>query len=183
VVVAASAAVFALAGGRIVHLLLGDSFGGVAGHELGRTVVFLAPWMVASVALSVTLPLLLVVERRAILPLIAAVALVLHALVSLGLRSALGIEGLALALGVSTIAVLAALLAAVVRGKLVRFALGLALPTLSVALLTTITFGIPAALLSNAVAAGVGLLLYGLLLLTIRPRPLRDAWAYVRALH
>ena len=183
VVVAASAAVFALAGARIVHLLLGDSFGGVAGHELGRTVVFLAPWMVASVALSITLPLLLVVERRAILPLIAAVALALHVLVSLGLRSALGIEGLALALGISTIAVLAALLAAVVGRELVPLAIGLAVPALSVSLLTAITFAIPAVLLSNAVAAGVGLLLYALVLLTVRPRPLRDAWAYVRALH
>jgi hypothetical protein len=53
----------------------------------------------------------------------------------------------------------------------------------SVALLTAITFGIPAALLPNAVAAVVGLVLYALVLLTIRPRPLRDAWAYVRALH
>jgi peptidoglycan biosynthesis protein MviN/MurJ (putative lipid II flippase) len=183
VVVAASAAIFALAGARIVHLLLGDSFGGASGHELGRTVVYLAPWMVASVALSITLPLLLVVERRAILPVVAAVSLVLHVLVSLALRRALGIEGLALALGISTLVVLAVLLAAVVRRALVGFAIGLAWPTLSVALLTTIAFGIPAILLPNAVAAAVGLLLYTLLLSMIRPRPLRDAWAYVRALH
>jgi hypothetical protein len=183
VVVAGSAAVFALAGARIAHLLLGSSFGGASGHELGRTVVFLAPWMVASVALSVTLPLLLVVERRAIFPLVAAVALVLHALVSLGLRSALEVEGLALALGISTIAVLAALLAAVVGRGLARVATSLALPTLSVALLTAITFGIPAVLLPNAVAAVVGVLVYVLVLVSVRPRPLRDAWAYVRALH
>lgn len=183
VVVAASAAIFGLAGARIVHLLLGSSFGGASGHQLGRTVVFLAPWMVASVALSITLPLVLVVERRAILPLLAAVALALHALVSLGLRSALGIEGLALALGISTIAVLVVLLAAVARRELVSLGISLALPTVSIALLTTIAFGIPAVLLPNTVAAGVGLLLYALVLLTIRPRPLRDAWAYVRALH
>jgi hypothetical protein len=183
VVVAASAAVFALAGGRIVHLLLGSSFSGASGHELGRTVVYLAPWMVASVVLSITFPLLLVVERRPILPVVAAVALVLHGLIALGLRSALGIEGLALALGISTISVLAVLLTAVVRGALVPLAISLASPTVSVALLTAITFGIPAALLPNAVAAVVGLVLYALVLLTIRPRPLRDAWAYVRALH
>jgi peptidoglycan biosynthesis protein MviN/MurJ (putative lipid II flippase) len=183
VVVAASAAIFALAGARIAHLLLGSSFGGASGHELGRTVVFLAPWMVASVALSITLPLLLVVERRAILPIVAAVALVLHALVSLALRTALGIEGLALALGLSTLVVLAVLLAAVVQRGLVGFVLSLALPTLSVALLTAIAFGIPAVLLSNAAAAVVGFFLYALVLLAIRPRPLRDAWAYVRALH
>jgi hypothetical protein len=183
VVVAAAGGVFALAGGRIVHLLLGSSFAGTSGHELGRTVVYLAPWMVASVVLSVTFPLLLVVERRQILPLVSAVALVLHGLVSLGLRSALGIEGLALALGISTIGVLAVLLAAVVRGELVRLAISLALPTLSVAALSAITFGIPAAALPNAAAAAVGLVLYALVLLTVRPRPLREAWAYVRALH
>ena len=183
VVVAASAAVFALAGGRIVHLLLGSSFGGSSGHELGRTVVYLAPWMVASVALSITLPLLLVVERRQILPLVAAASLVLHGLISLGFRSALGIRGLALALGISTLAVLAVLLAAVVRRELVRLSIGLALPTVSVAALTAVTFGIPAALLPDAVAAAVGLVLYVLVLLTLRPRALREAWAYVRALH
>jgi putative peptidoglycan lipid II flippase len=183
VVVGASAAVFALAGGRIVHALLGSSFGGASGHELGRTVVYLAPWMVASVALSITLPLLLVVERRAILPLVAVVSLAVHALISLGLRSVLGIEGLALALGISTVAVLSVLLAAVVRRELGRFSVSLALPALSVAALTALTFGVPAAVLSNALAAVVGLLLYALVLLTIRPRALRDAWAYVRALH
>jgi O-antigen/teichoic acid export membrane protein len=182
-VVGASAAVFALAGERIVHLLLGSSFAGASGHELGRTVVYLAPWMVASVALSITLPLLLVVERRAILPLVAVTSLGLHALVSLGLRSALGIEGLALALGISTIAVLVVLLAAVLRRELAPFSISLAVPTLSVAALTAITFGVPAALLPNVVAAAVGLLLYALVLLTVRPRALRDAWAYVRALH
>ena len=183
VVVAASAAVFALAGGRIVHLLLGDSFGGSSGHQLGRTVVYLAPWMVASVALSITFPLLLVVERWRILPLVAATSLVLHGLISLGLRSALGIEGLALALGISTLAVLAVLLAAVVRRELVRLSIGLALPTVSVAALTAVTFGVPAAVLPDAVAAAIGLVLYALVLLTLRPKALRDAWAYVRALH
>ena len=183
VVVAASAAIFGLAGARIVHLLLGSSFGGASGHELGRTVVFLAPWMVASVALSITLPLLLVVERRTILPLLAVVALALHALLSLGLRSALGIEGLALALGISTLLVLAVLLAAVVRRELVSLGIGLALPTVSIGLLTTIVFGIPAVLLRNTVAAGVGLFLYALVLLAVRPKPLRDAWTYVRTLH
>jgi hypothetical protein len=50
-------------------------------------------------------------------------------------------------------------------------------------LLTAAAFGIPAVLLSNAAAAVVGFFLYALVLLAIRPRPLRDAWAYVRALH
>jgi len=181
--VAASGAVFALVGGRITHLLLGGAFRGASGNELGQTVVFLALWMVASVALSVTFPLLFVVERRRTLPLIAAAALVLDALVSLGLRSALGVHGLALALGISNIAVLATLLALVAPRTLIRSAIGLVLPTLSVALLTALTFGISALLLPNVLAAAVGLALYALALMTIRPRPLREALAYVRALH
>lgn len=183
-VVAAAAAIFALVGERIAHLLLGGAFGGEAGHELGRAVAFLALWMVASVALSVTFPLLFVVERRGTLPLIAGAALILHLLVSLALRSALGVEGLALALGISTTAVLAALLAAVVgRRRLGRVGVGLALPALSIALLTLLTFGVCALLLPNVAAAAVGALLYSLVLITIRPRPLREAWSYVRALH
>jgi hypothetical protein len=182
-IVAASGAIFALVGGKISHLFLGGAFGGAAGHELGRIVVFLAPWMVASVAFSVTFPLLFVVERRSLLPLIAGAAVILHVPLSLGLRSALGVEGLALTLGVTTAAVLTALLAAVVRRELARVAVGLARSTLSVALLTWFTFGISALLLSKAAAAAVGLLLYSFVLLAIRPRPLREAWAYVRALH
>ena len=54
---------------------------------------------------------------------------------------------------------------------------------MSVAILTCLTFGICALLLPNIVAAALGLGLYALALMTIRPRPLRDAVAYVRALH
>jgi putative peptidoglycan lipid II flippase len=181
-VVAAAAAVFALVGGRIAHFLLGSAFAGSSGHELGRVVVFLAPWMVASVALSVTFPLLFVIERRRILVPIAGAALVLHLALSLALRSAFGIEGLALALGVSTSAVLLALLAAIARHMLIRSAIGLAFPTLTVSVLAGLTFGLAALFLPDAIAAVVGLALYSALLLTLTPRPLREAWAYVRAL-
>lgn len=183
VVVAAAAAVFALVGGRIAHRLLGGAFAGASGHELARMVVFLAPWMVASVALSVTFPLLLVLGRRKILTPIAGAALILHAALSFTLRSALGVEGLALALGLSTSAVLIVLLAAVARHMLVRSAIGLVLATLTVSALTALTFGLSALLLPTALAAVVGVGLYLLVLLTLRPRPLREAWAYVRALH
>jgi len=137
---------------------------------------------VASVALSVTFPLLFVVERRRTLPLIAAAALILHAFVSLGLRSALGVHGLALALGISSVAVLATLLALVAPGTLSRSAIGLVRPTVSVAMLTCLTFGICALLFPSVLAAAVGLALYTFALLAIRPQPLRDALAYVRAL-
>jgi hypothetical protein len=56
-------------------------------------------------------------------------------------------------------------------------------PTLAVAALTGVTFGLSSLLLPNAAAAIVGLSLYALVLLVVRPRPLREAWAYVRTLH
>src|SRR2546423_111854 len=50
VVVAAAAGVFALAGERVARWALGSSYGGGTGAQLGRLVVYLAPWMVAAVA-------------------------------------------------------------------------------------------------------------------------------------
>ncbi len=46
----AAAGVFALAGETVVRRVLGSSYGGGTGAELGRLVVYLVPWMVASVA-------------------------------------------------------------------------------------------------------------------------------------
>jgi hypothetical protein len=183
VVVAAAAAVFALVGGRIAHVVLGGAFAGDPGHQLGKLVVFLALWMAASVALSVTFPLLFVIERGRVLLPLAAAALGLDVALSLGLRDWLGLEGVALALGLSTLAVLAAMLASLSRGMLARSAVGLGPPTLAVAALTGLTFGLASLLLPNAAAAIVGLSLYALVLLIVRPRPLREAWAYVRTLH
>ena len=51
--IAAAAAVFALVGEPLVRRVLGSSYGGSTGVELGRLVVYLSPWMVASVAVTV----------------------------------------------------------------------------------------------------------------------------------
>ena len=48
------AQVFALAGEAVVRRVLGSSYGGSTGAELGRLVVYLVPWTVASVALTET---------------------------------------------------------------------------------------------------------------------------------
>src|SRR5919197_184686 len=61
--IAAAAGVFALAGGRVVGPILGGAYGGEVGRELGRLVAYLAPWMVVSVAFTLTYPLLFVLER------------------------------------------------------------------------------------------------------------------------
>ncbi len=64
--VAAAAGVFALAGEPVVRRVLGSSYGGGTGAELGRLVVYLAPWMVASVAVTVAYPLVFVRGRAAL---------------------------------------------------------------------------------------------------------------------
>ena len=66
--VAAAAGVFALAGEAVVRRVLGASYGGDIGTELGRLVVYLAPWMVASVAVTVSYPLVFVRGRARWLP-------------------------------------------------------------------------------------------------------------------
>ncbi len=76
--VAAAAGVFALAGERVARWVLGPEYSGGTGAELGRLVVYLAPWMVAAVAVSVTFPLLFVRGRARELPLLAIGALVVQ---------------------------------------------------------------------------------------------------------
>src|SRR5207249_4512638 len=46
-IVGAAAGVFALVGGQIVHVVLGDEYGGKVGRDLGHLVAYLSPWMVA----------------------------------------------------------------------------------------------------------------------------------------
>jgi len=74
------------------------------------------------------------------------------------------------------------LLASVSRRLLVLSALGLWRPTLAVAGLTALTFGLAEVALPDAPAAAAGFVLYALVLLAIRPRALGAAWAHVRAL-
>src|SRR6185437_16049264 len=80
-VVAVLAGIFALAGEQIARLALGSDYGGDTGAELGRLVAYLSPWSVASVALSVTFPLLFFRGRARWLPLLAAAALGVQVLV------------------------------------------------------------------------------------------------------
>src|SRR3954452_12513549 len=56
--VGAAAGLVALVGGRVVTALLGNAYAGDVGDELGRLVVYLSPWMVASAAFSITYPLM-----------------------------------------------------------------------------------------------------------------------------
>jgi hypothetical protein len=178
--IGAAAGVFALAGDDLVEALLGDAYGGDVGDEVGRLVVVLAPWMAISVGVNVAFPLAFVVERLRALPLIAVAALVVHVGAAWLAVELLGLDGLALALAISTSVVLVALL--VELGALTGAARGLAAAAAFVAGLSLAGFLPPALVLGSSAAALVGLGVYATLVALVRPRGLRASWGYLRAL-
>ena len=170
VVVGAAAGVFALAGADVVRLVLGDAYGG----DLGRIVVALTPWMVASVGVSLAYPLVFVRGGARGLVRLSLAAIVVHPLIVWAGRELAGSVGIALALALTTTLVLVALLA--LLGALEALP-GVALAALTVSVLAAAAFGLGA-------WAGplVGLAVYAGLVLALRPPGLRTAWRYVRAL-
>ncbi|HWB21450.1 MAG TPA: hypothetical protein VG652_01025 [Gaiellaceae bacterium] len=180
-VVAAAVGVFALAGETVVHSVLGASYRGGTGTELGRLVIYLAPWTIASVAFSIAFPLLFVRGRAKWLPLLALSAIGVQVLVEWASRGLFGLAGLAAGLAVTTWLVLAVVLAwlralvATIRGLLVA-----ALVCGGVAL---VTFGLPRTVLGPISAAAVGLVLYTAFLVVWRPAGLRTSWTYIRTLY
>jgi len=179
-VVAAAAGVFALAGERIAHTALGARYAGSTGSELGRLVVYLAPWMVVSVAFSVVFPLLFVRGRARWLPLLAVAALLVHVPVEWASRALLGLAGIAAGMALTTGLVLVVLLSAL--GALVPTLRGIAVAALTCGALAAVAFGVPGALFGGVAAALVGLVLYAGILLAWKPAGLRTAWTYMRGL-
>ena len=180
-VVAAAAGVFALAGESIVRRVLGSGYGGGTGAELGRLVVYLAPWMVASVALTVAYPLVFVRGRAWWLPLLAGAAVVAHALLEWLLRDAFGLAGVAVGLGVTTALVLVVLLAWL--GAAVAALRGIVIAAATCGVVALAAFGLPRLVLAPVAAAVSGLILYGALLAVWRPAGLRHAFGYMRDLN
>ncbi len=178
--VAGAAGVFALAGARVAQLVLGPKYGGQTGAELGRLVVYLAPWTIVSIALSVAFPLLFVRGLTRWLPLLAAAALGLHVLVEWGARALFGLAGIAAGMAVTTAAVLVALLAGL--GALQVGVRGLLLAGAAVSASAFVCFGASRILFGPVVAAVVGLALYLALGALWRPTQLRHAWSYLRQL-
>lgn len=181
--IGAAAGVFALVGGRVMAFVLGDAFSGDVGRDLGHLVVWLAPWMVASVAFSVTFPLLFVLEKPRVLLPLALGAVAVHIPISLALREVLDLPGLALALALTTFGVIFGLMAAVSRRMLARSALGLAGTAVFVGVLVVAAFGLPSLVAGSVLAAAVGLALYLGTLAVLRPSGLVAAVHYVRGLH
>lgn len=178
--VAAAAGVFALAGAVVTRHVLGHDYGGGTGAQLSHLVAYLAPWMVASVALTIAYPLLFVGGRARWLPPLAAVALLVHVPVEWAGRSAFGLAGIAAGMALTTSAVLAVVLLGLRALRLtVR---GVALSAVACGSVAALTFGLPRIALGPISAGVVGLVLYAAALGAWRPAGLRHAWAYVRAL-
>jgi hypothetical protein len=103
--------------------------------------------------------------------------------VSIAGRAWGGLTGVALAMGISMLALIAGLMAALSPRMLALTALGLGRLSLLVGAAAVSGFGAPRLVLDAIPAAAVGVALYALLLVGLRHLGLREAWHYVRALH
>jgi hypothetical protein len=178
--IAAAAGIFALAGAVVSQHVFGAKYGGSTGSELSHLVVYLAPWMVASVAVTVAYPLLFVRGRVRWLPALAVLALLVHVPVEWAGRAALGLGGIAAGMAVTTTLILVALLASL--RALEQTARGLVVASVVCGGVAAVAFGLPRAALGPIAAAAIGLVLYAAVLAGWRPAGLRRAWAYVHAL-
>ena len=180
VVVGAAVGALALVGADLVEGVLGDAYGAEVGDEVARLVVVLSAWIVAAVGVNVTFPLAFVAGRLRALPWIGLAALAAQLLLAWIGVELFDLDGLAISLAVSTLVVLAALLAqldaaaAGLRGVVVAAAV--------VAGLTCAAFLPPALVTRGAIGALVGLALYCALVVVVRPRGLTASWSYLRAL-
>jgi hypothetical protein len=181
--VGAAAGVFALVGGRIVQFVLGNAYKGQVGRELGHLVVYLSPWMVAWVGFAVTYPLVFVAGRRKALIPLALLGFAVCIPLGLGLRAAWGLPGIAVAIGLATLVIALGLMAAVSTRALAVAALGLARLALAIAVASALAFGGLSLAVSPIPAALLGIVVYALVIFSIRSFGLTDAWAYVRGLH
>ncbi len=152
VVIGGCAGVFGLAGGTIVHGLLGSEYSAAIGAELGRLVVVFSLWAVVSVGISLTFPVLFVAGSGRHLPLLAVLAIAVQVPLAFLGQVTLGLDGLALALAATTAVALAGLL--VELGVLRPTARGLVVGSLMIAAFALAAFLPPSLLLGPLAAAG-----------------------------
>lgn len=178
--VGATAGAVALAGETIFRRVLGGAYGSEVGEELGRVLVALAPWMVVTIGISVTFPLVFVAGRARSLPLLAIAVIAVTAPLAWVGQELGGLYGLALALALATGTGLVGMLAAL--SSIGPTLVGLLSSAGIVALLAAVAFVPPALVLPALSSAGVGLALYAVLLAVVRPAGLRASWQYLRSL-
>jgi peptidoglycan biosynthesis protein MviN/MurJ (putative lipid II flippase) len=181
--VGAAAGIVTLVGGRVVTALLGHAYSGRVGQELGRLVAYLSPWMVAWAAFSIMYPLFFVMHRTRWLVPIALGTVAVDIPISIEARAWGGLTGVALGLGISTLLMVLALMAALAPRMLALSVVGLGRLALIVGSATALAFGGAGLLLPAAPAVALGLLVYAALLVAVRQLGLAEAWHYVRALH
>jgi O-antigen/teichoic acid export membrane protein len=180
VAIGACAGVFGLAGGRIVRALLGSAYGAEIGSQLGLLVVVFSLWAVASIAFSVTFPLIFVAGTSRRLSPLALLALAAHVPIALVAVLLGGLEGLAIALALTTGLVVASLLFELRALRPTARGLGIAALTAGVA--AAVAFVLPRLVLGPLSAAAVGCALYAALLIAARPKGLIEAWRYLHQL-
>ena len=173
----------ALVGGRVITAALGDDYAGDVGNELGRLVVYLAPWMVAWAAFSITYPLMFVMHRTRLLLPLAVGAVAVDIPLSIAARAWWGLTGVTVALGVTMALLVVAMMASLSPQMLWLSLSGLARMSVLVGAATALAFGGASLLLSAVPAAAAGLALYALILVVLRELGLAEAWQHVRALH
>ena len=179
-VVGATAGVFGIVGAQLIERVLGAAYGHDVGSQIGQLVVALAPFMVVSVALSVTFPLVFIAERGGRLPLVALAVLGVHLPAAFLGQTVAGLWGLAGALAVSTTLALVWLLWLL---HAARATIGhLLAATVVIGTIAATAFALGAALLPPAAAAGVALLAYVGVLVVLRPRGLMRSLDYLRQL-
>jgi hypothetical protein len=99
------------------------------------------------------------------------------------LRAAWGAPGIAIALGLATLATALGLLWALDRRTLGIAVLGLARLSLALGSSSALAFGALSLAVPAVPAAVLGIGVYGLLVVSLRSLGLREAWTYVRGLH
>ena len=178
--VGATAGVFVVAGEQLAGSVLGAAYSDAVGAEIAELVVALAPYMVVTVAYSVTFPLVFVAGLGRRLPLVGLVVLAVHVPLVIAGQLLGGLWGLALALAASN-ALAAAWLLHLLHA-LVPTVRGLAGAVVVVLVVYVLAFA-PALLVGSAVLAVVlGLALTAVVLAVARPKGLVAAWRYLREL-
>jgi hypothetical protein len=138
--------------------------------------------MAASIGVTLTFPLIFVAARDRLLPAVAAGALMLQLVLAWAAVRAWELDGAALALTVTTLAILVALLALLSRDVLAAAGRGLGVAAVATGGLAAVAFGLLDLVTGPALAAALGLAAFASLLVATRSLGLRQAWAYLRAL-
>jgi hypothetical protein len=101
----------------------------------------------------------------------------------LALRSAWGMQGVAIAVGLATLVIASGLMLAIAPRTLGIALLGVGRVALALGAASALAFGALSLALPPLSAAVVGVFIYAAIVLSMRSLGLQEAWTYVRGLH